>query len=95
MALGMITGKEKKADELAAYVSSITSLVKTRVSGVSDDSRPRVYFELGDFSAAANQSGGDWLINTAGGRNTAENSTVQWVKVTPEWIIAQNPDVII
>jgi len=94
-ALGIITGKKEKADELAAYIDSVISLVKNRVAEVSPDLRPKVYFELGDYTAAANQSGGDWIITTAGGRNIAENSTVQWVKVTPEWVISQNPDVII
>ncbi|WP_319578820.1 ABC transporter substrate-binding protein [uncultured Methanospirillum sp.] len=94
-ALGIITGKKEKADELAEYIDSVTTLVKNRVAKISPDLRPKVYFELGDYTAAANQSGGDWLITTAGGRNIAENSTVQWVKVTPEWIISQNPDIII
>lgn len=95
LALGEVTGRREKAESLAEYITFITSLVSDRVKNVTEENQVSVYFELGDYTAAANQSGGDWLITTAGGKNIAGNSTIQWVKVTPEWIIAQNPDVII
>lgn len=94
-ALGRITGKEDRAHELAAFIDNVTALVNERTNSVSLSDRPCVYFERGDYSAAANQSGGDWLITTAGGRNIAGNTTLQWVTVTPEWIVHENPDLII
>lgn len=94
--LGVLTGKTVKADQLSGFIDSMHALVKNRVDNSTPTQRPSVYYETGsDYTAAATNSGGDWLITTAGGRNIVENSSIQWVKVTPEWIILQNPDVII
>lgn len=93
--LGKITGKETQANELADYIKKITSLVTQKIKDIQPSERVSVYFEIGDYTAAANQSGGDYVITTAGGKNIAESTAIQWVKVTPEWIIYQNPEVII
>lgn len=94
--MGILTGNEKKANNLSAFIDSVHILIKDKVKAIPEENRSSVYYETGtDFTAAASNSGGDWLITTAGGRNIANNSSIQWVKVTPEWIIMQNPDVII
>lgn len=94
--IGILTGNKTKADKLADFIDSIHKMIKEKVKDIPGSERPEVYYETGtDFTAAATNSGGDWLITTAGGRNIAENTSIQWVKVTPEWIILQNPDVII
>jgi iron complex transport system substrate-binding protein len=94
--LGTITGNTEKAGDLARFIDNIHILVKSRIDNNISGKRPTVYYETGsDYTAAATNSGGDWLITTAGGKNIAENTTIQWVKVTPEWLIVQNPDIII
>ncbi|WP_373838682.1 ABC transporter substrate-binding protein [Methanospirillum sp.] len=94
--LGVLTGNEKKANNLSIFIDSVHALIKEKITDIPEDNRPNVYYETGtDFTAAASNSGGDWLITTSGGKNIANNASMQWVKVTPEWIILQNPDVII
>lgn len=94
--LGILTGNSENANNLTDFIDSIQTLIKKRVEKIPGSDRPSVYYETGtDYSAAATNSGGDWLITTTGGINIAENTSVQWVKVTPEWIILQNPDIIL
>ncbi|MCX6698425.1 MAG: ABC transporter substrate-binding protein [Methanomicrobiales archaeon] len=94
--LGSLTSRENDASSYAALVNTWQDLVKSRVSNVSQVDKPRVYFEgYSDYSAQPGSSGSGLLIRRAGGRNIAENLSVAAPKVNAEWVMTENPDVII
>ena len=94
--VGILTGKQARADEFISFVNSTMDLIKNRTQSIPPAKKQRVYFETGtDYTAAGTDSGGDLIIRSAGGQNIAGDTGVQWPKVSQEWIVAQNPDVII
>ena len=49
--LGQIFGTEDRAEELSDFYTEITSLLSTRLAGLTDADRPSVYFENGQASS--------------------------------------------
>jgi iron complex transport system substrate-binding protein len=49
----------------------------------------------GDFIASGPGTGGNELCVLAGGRNVAADSSISFPRVTPEWVVDKNPQVII
>jgi len=95
-AIGTLTGHEVKAEVYAESVENTTALVMRRVSALSRDQLPDVYFEgYSDFTAAGTGSGSDELLMMAGGKNAIANfSTLTSPKVSAEWVVSENPDYI-
>ena len=92
--LGQILGREKEAAAFCAWHHARLSAITKRVSQLS--SRPRVYVEsYSDFHAAGNNTGGNEMVLAAGGYNIALVFPVPYPRVNPEWVVAQNPDVIL
>jgi len=91
---GVVTGHVDEADQLAtdlsARVDAITN--KTLADGVS---KPKVYVEYYPMWSYGPGSFGDDLIMLAGGENIAGNASSEYPMLTNEFIIAQNPDVIV
>lgn len=99
-ALGNLTGKRVEAEEYAQFVERYLGIVRSRVNATATQKRPlRVYAELyGDYSALGRNSSGDRLILMLGADNIARDISLQsssTTKVSPEWIIEQNPDIIL
>jgi len=92
--LGNLVGKEAEATEIAGDMRRRIDEVKSKVESVPG--RPLVYFE--DSSLGKTRSRGsltDELIRAAGGVNIARNETVPFPILSAEFIISENPDVII
>jgi iron complex transport system substrate-binding protein len=91
--LGLILNSQERAEELIAYEAHYWDLVESRVSNLSVDQKPLVYFEWYKewFSTGP---GGSYtrLIEAAGGINIAENSTVANPQLNSEFILESNPD---
>lgn len=99
-ALGNLTGKRTEAEAYARFVEKYLGIVQSRVdASVPHDKPPRVYAELyGDYSALGMNSSGDHLIRMLGAENIAREIPLQSAstnKVSAEWIIEQNPDIIL
>lgn len=95
-ALGVLTGKQERAAEFIAFTNNVMDTIKNRTKSLSPEKIQRVYYETGsEYTAAGTDSGGDLLIRSAGGENVAGITGTQWPKVNPEWVVTQNPDVII
>jgi iron complex transport system substrate-binding protein len=93
--LGVMTGKEEDAEQYAQFADHYVSLVKSRVQNLSDAQRPRIYCEANsDYYAWAGNSTGDDIIQLLNGKNIAENLSLSG-KMSPEWLLDQDPDVII
>ncbi|WP_321504614.1 ABC transporter substrate-binding protein [uncultured Methanoregula sp.] len=94
--LGHITGLETGSEKFVAFQEKYESLLRSRTAGMQESALPRVYFEsYSDYSTLTGGSGADTLVTMAGGRNIAALLPVSSPKVNAEWLVAENPDVII
>jgi len=95
-ALGKILEREGAAEALVSTIEKYTSLVKTRLAGLPQHKWPRVYTEgYSDFRANGPGSGGHEMCVFAGGRNIAATLSVPYPTVSSEWVIEQNPQIIL
>lgn len=94
-ALGVLTGNSGKAEEFVAFYNGVMDAAANATAPVSFS--PSVYCEgYTDYSGQAKGSGMDLLIEHAGGRNVLmQEMGATSPKVSPEWLIAENPDVMI
>lgn len=97
LALGAILGEEERAQELADFYSGTYEDTIARVA--KSDAKPRVYVELGRKGAEETDNsyaGTMWgkLIDSAGGENIANGQIERWGALSPEYVLAQNPEVV-
>lgn len=93
--LGIMIGAGDKAAQYISFFKKWKDEVNSRVSGVPAEKIPTVYVEgYTDYSAQGKGSGVDLLMGIAKGKNLAADLGEQWPKVTPEWVIKENPSVI-
>lgn len=92
--MGYLFERDNDAKEYADFYSDIVNTIKERVKDLPEDKKPRVYCER--WSAYSTAGKGDVyneMIELAGGRNIADFEGAR--KVDPEWIMKENPDIII
>jgi iron complex transport system substrate-binding protein len=97
MTLGYIVGKVNESKALIEFYQKPMSLINDRVSGLSEDEKPRVYLEYSDYRTNTNGSGTHEMLIMAGGRNIATGITTDPSGVPfvdPEWVIKENPEII-
>jgi len=92
--LGRALGRTEEAERFCAWHSRWMKRIQETIDGVSQ--RPSVYVEsYSDYQAAGPGSGGHEMCVIAGGRNVSEEMAIPFPRVTPEWVVTQNPDVIV
>jgi len=98
---GYILEKRDEANEYIDFCKSYEDKIRDRTEGLSEAEKPRVYIETIDLNDVAYQiyAQGSWpdiMCTIAGGRNIAVGTDFfgNYVKVEPEWVVAQNPDII-
>lgn len=99
--LGYIFGKQENANKYLEFNDQIIGYITEQISKIAEDERPRVYL---DASAAEGTSdrktrnapdGVHQLCESAGGRNIASDLSSPNPAVSAEWVLTQNPDVIL
>lgn len=92
--VGLMTGH---IDDATALVSSLEARVAAVTEKTSDVNltKPRVFVEFYPLWTYGPGSFGDDLIKLAGGTNVAANTSAEYVPVTDEFVIAQDPQVIV
>ncbi|GBC63476.1 ABC transporter substrate-binding protein [Desulfonema ishimotonii] len=92
--LGRITGREKRAGEIAAWYLRHLDHQRALLKNIAE--RPAVYIE-GDsnYHTAGPGSGGNDMCLQASGDNIAAELSIPYPEVTPEWVVTRNPDVIV
>lgn len=95
-ALGLMFGKTKEADEYIRFYEEPLKVIKERMEKIKPEKRVRVYFEsIDDWATHAPGSGGHEMVIAAGGINIAADQPVPHPRVSPEWVVERNPEVII
>jgi iron complex transport system substrate-binding protein len=92
--VGILTGHVDEANELADELEDRIEAVTSKTQA-ADLVKPRVYLEYYPFWTYGPGSFGDDLIALAGGINIAENTSSEYPMLTSEFVIAQDPEVIV
>ncbi|MDD2836987.1 MAG: ABC transporter substrate-binding protein [Methanothrix sp.] len=96
--LGYILDKRNEAEEYINWYDGYMNLIQERTKGRSKEDRSKVYIEffpyLTEYKTEGKGSVGQELCTKAGGINIAADMSKSQI-VDPEWVIEQNPDVII
>lgn len=96
--IAVLTGTEDKAEALVISLQERVSTLEGKLEGVEDI--PLVFYEL-DASDPANPwtTGAgtfiSYIINKAKGQNLGDVLDGEWVQISSEELIAQNPDYIL
>jgi iron complex transport system substrate-binding protein len=92
--LGQLLRKEVEARRFCDWHRRYVEMIRTKIGGAL--SRPAVYIEsYTDYHAAGPGSGGHEMCVLAGGRNIAAGLSIPYPRVTPEWVVSENPEVIV
>ena len=95
--LGYILDRVDKAKDLRDWHSEYLDQIKSRTEKLSDDEKPRVFIGAsyyGSDKASGNKDSLGQLCSLAGGFNIAGDLEESF-EVDTEWVIVQNPDVIV
>jgi iron complex transport system substrate-binding protein len=98
--LGYILDKKEEAKEYADWEEGYIIRINERISGLSKDEKPRIYIEgpHNKYQTYNRNSASHPCILLAGGRNIAADLPSPgkgFPQIDPEWVIEQNPDIII
>lgn len=97
--LGYILDRVDRAHEYMAYQEEILQQIRERVATIPADKRLRVFMDRPGDTTVAKGSGYSEAIEYVGGINIAKDVSretgVQLPPIDPEWVVEQNPDVII
>ncbi|MDM7940255.1 MAG: ABC transporter substrate-binding protein, partial [Methanothrix sp.] len=101
--LGAIFNKRDKANELINWYHGYIDTIKDRTKNLDSSEKPKTLFYFSPdyyyptIKANTGKSGNSVMVTDAGGNNIAENlnSTTVTAEVDREWVLTENPDVII
>jgi iron complex transport system substrate-binding protein len=95
--LGVLTGREKRAQEVVSYTRSEVDRFARRVRAIPANRRPGIYFmwAQGNLETSGGGSTVDDLITLSGGRNVCGAIKSEHLVVNLERILSWNPDLIV
>lgn len=94
--IGKITDQDLRAEKYLQFYQKYNNVLSDRLKNMSNNSGCRVYYEMsGDYSTSGKGSGGYNYLQKLKANNIAENLNINYPVVSPEWIISENPDVVI
>jgi iron complex transport system substrate-binding protein len=91
--LGYILDKRDRAETYINWYNKYLEMIKKRTADLSEDQKPRIYPAPGWdlYNSIANFK----LADIAGGKNICAGLGPTYVTVDPEWMIKQDPNVIL
>jgi ABC-type Fe3+-hydroxamate transport system substrate-binding protein len=97
--LGAVMGQPERAEQLAAMYEAMTKDTLARVAAAGPSHR-KIYVELaqkGPGEVGNSYGKGMWagVIDLVGGDNIAKGQVENWGPLSPEYVLAQQPDVIL
>ena len=98
--LGYLLNKRERTDEYITWHDRYVDVINEKVSEIPDDEKVRVFIDSGGgktFGRKAYSTGTGMhdLCVCAGGVNIAEGYVEKYADVETEWILEQDPDIII
>jgi iron complex transport system substrate-binding protein len=94
--LGAMVDKEKEAEEFVKFYREYLKIIENRTSNLLPGERVKVYVEsYSDYTSVAHGSGGHQICAMAGGINIAADEPVPYPKISAEWLLKKNPQIII
>ena len=93
--IGNVTGKTSAANDLVTQMQQSIDVVTAKVAGISQENKPKVYFELRSGKTTGPESLANELISMAGGVNIYGTNTSKYPLPNLEFIVESNPDIII
>ena len=94
--IGLILDKEEKADEIVGFIEHYSNIIDQRIAGLKTDEKPLVFFERRNpYDSASASSSYNKPLVAAGGINIAADEPVSLPKLSAEWVLERNPDVIV
>lgn len=98
--LGKLMGAEERAKTLADEYSAAVAEVEARLANLPEGTAPKVYVELarkGKDTVDNSYSGTQWgsVIDQLKATNIANGQISNWGKLRPEYVLEQNPQVIL
>lgn len=95
--IGKFTGAVEAANNLTAGMQRRIDSITAKVSGLPDEQKPAVYFEIwpDPLTTGGAKSFVNSLITMAGGRNIAGDVEQDWVNLSPEMVLARDPQVAV
>lgn len=94
--LGMVSGNVSGAARYTRFNEHYQNLVQSRIANLSPEELPRVYGEYSDYTVIVRNSAGGQVVAALHGKNVYGNTSIpEWPIVSPEWILNQDPDIII
>jgi len=94
--IGLMLDKVEKAEEIVSFIEYYSNFVEQRIGGLKTGEKPLVLFQRRNLydSASALSSYNKPLV-AAGGVNIAADEPVSLPKLSAEWVLERNPDVIV
>ena len=97
---GYILDKEEEAEEFIDFIQDTLAEITEKIGDIPEDEKPSVWIRpyWKEWGVAGNEGPPDIVLTIAGGRNIAADLDFGDkcnLAVDPEWIIEQDPDVII
>jgi iron complex transport system substrate-binding protein len=98
--LGYLLEKEENAEKYLEWHERYVEAIKEKVSGISEENKTRVFIDAGGGktfgrSAYSTGTGMNDLCVMAGGINIAEDHVKGYADVETEWILKEDPDIIV
>jgi iron complex transport system substrate-binding protein len=92
--IGKLVGRPEAAEAYIRYFENTLQQVQGRLQGLG--SKVRVYNEgYGPYKTVSDGSGPDKILARAGVRNIAAGQPVPWPEITAEWVVEQDPELIV
>jgi iron complex transport system substrate-binding protein len=92
--LGQLLDRTKEAEHFCTWHRHCLKMVAARLE--QENRQPTAYVEsYSDYNAAGPSSGAHRMCVLSGGHNIAADLAIPYPLVTPEWVVSQDPEVII
>jgi len=95
--LGRIFDRMDRAQRLVSFTEKYLSLVRNRLSGLPRTAKPKAFYGFGQeaFFTYSDKSSHPHLLRLAGGENVAADLPAAVSLVSPEWLVAADPQVMV
>ncbi|MGL4762017.1 MAG: ABC transporter substrate-binding protein [Sarcina sp.] len=94
--LGTIFNVQDRASEYLGFLNKYNEVIIKRTGNIEEKDKVKVYWEgYTDYATVSKGTGGHSIIDLAGGFNVASGESVEYPKISDEWIIKNNPEAII